>query len=235
MITQSKRKIQQRNNKRQRNRKEGMIRCRLIFFVPIFVAVAVVMIQLHLSVVQGIGEHQELLLSDTSVIESKEIGTKYNKEQNGKENKDGTKYHVIFSTSCNMENDWQSYLFFYLAMKKKQPGEVTQIVSGCNQDEEKDLRKRHEEFISGPMRNDFHIHFTPDYSTAGEFQTTKYWNKPFGVKHWMEHRFGYNYDNDKDDVAESTIFDDDVSFTFVRSFAWIKQTTVLYFLLITVP
>jgi peptidyl serine alpha-galactosyltransferase len=38
-----------------------------------------------------------------------------------------------------------------------------------------------------------HLHLTPDYSripkkTRGTF---KYFNKPFGVRHWMEHALGY--------------------------------------------
>jgi hypothetical protein len=33
-------------------------------------------------------------------------------------------YHVIFSTSCVPLQHWQSYLFFYSAMKAGQPGSV---------------------------------------------------------------------------------------------------------------
>jgi hypothetical protein len=36
----------------------------------------------------------------------------------------GPNYHVIFSTSCVPLQHWQSYLFFYSAMKVGQPGNV---------------------------------------------------------------------------------------------------------------
>ena len=136
--------------------------------------------------------------------------TNNDKQQQDHQSATSENYHVIFSTSCN-QKDWQSYLFFYLAMANKQPGEVTQIVSGCKDQQKEEMIARHKEQISGPMSKNFHIHFTPDYSTPKAFQTTKYWNKPFGVKHWMEHRFGYKYDTEKDDVAELTKFDNDVS------------------------
>jgi hypothetical protein len=33
-------------------------------------------------------------------------------------------YHVVFSSSCQPLQNWQSYLFFYSAMKVGQPGNV---------------------------------------------------------------------------------------------------------------
>eukprot|EP00555_Chaetoceros_dichaeta_P015650 CAMPEP_0198256776 /NCGR_PEP_ID=MMETSP1447-20131203/6595_1 /TAXON_ID=420782 /ORGANISM="Chaetoceros dichaeta, Strain CCMP1751" /LENGTH=351 /DNA_ID=CAMNT_0043943487 /DNA_START=14 /DNA_END=1069 /DNA_ORIENTATION=- len=41
--------------------------------------------------------------------------------------------------------------------------------------------------------------------TDKSFEDTKYWNKPFGVKHWLEHKFGYKNEGDV-----STPFDDDI-------------------------
>lgn len=122
------------------------------------------------------------------------------------------RYHLVFSTSCK-NIDWQSYLFFYLAHAHKQAGEITSIVSGCaSEEEEEEIRQLHQERFANAMNPNFHIHITPDFSIRTKYQQTKYWNKPFGLKHWMEHRFGFKYDLEKGDVAETTEYDDDVSF-----------------------
>ena len=57
------------------------------------------------------------------------------------------------------------------------------------------------------MSDRFHIHFTPEFGKVPgrNWQTTKYWNKPFGVKHWLENKFGYQYEGDI-----STPYDDDI-------------------------
>jgi hypothetical protein len=109
-------------------------------------------------------------------------------------NDDGTtEYHVVFSTGCSFYQDWQSYVFFYQAMASQQPGTVTRIVSGCNDDDEKTLRDIFNEQIH-PMTPDgrFKIHFTPDYSTVkSPSRPFVYFNKPFGMRHWLEHALGY--------------------------------------------
>jgi hypothetical protein len=117
------------------------------------------------------------------------------------------KYHIVFSTSCSYQHDWQSYLFFFHAMIHNQPGDVTRIVSGCNDEQEQIMRQLHEKQFS-IMNPNFLIHFTPEFGKQLEgvsFQDTKYWNKPFGLKHWLEHRFGYRYEGDI-----STEYDDDI-------------------------
>jgi hypothetical protein len=38
----------------------------------------------------------------------------------------------------------------------------------------------------------FHLHLTPNYSKIHEGKAYKYFNKPFGMKHWMEHGLGYS-------------------------------------------
>jgi len=104
---------------------------------------------------------------------------------------DGHIYHTIFSTDCSAFQHWQSYLFFHSAMKVKQPGYVTRIASGCNDEELKNERQWHEENIQSPMSDRFRIHFTPHFSgvkdadgkTVGNY---KFFNKPFGLEHWLE-------------------------------------------------
>eukprot|EP00980_Cylindrotheca_fusiformis_P021395 scaffold8259_cov143-Cylindrotheca_fusiformis.AAC.13 len=121
-----------------------------------------------------------------------------------------TRYHLVFSTSCT-KNDWQSYLFFYLAMAHNQTGDVTHLVSGCkDQETEDELRRLHNDYHTQAMSRNFLIHFTPDFSDRRQFQVTKYWNKPFGVNHWLQNRFGFRFDTEKGDVVEPTDYDDDI-------------------------
>ena len=44
--------------------------------------------------------------------------------------------YLIFSTDCSKYQRWQSYILFHSARKIKQPGNITRIVSGCNNDKE---------------------------------------------------------------------------------------------------
>jgi peptidyl serine alpha-galactosyltransferase len=101
-------------------------------------------------------------------------------------------HHLIFSTSCDSKQDWQGYLFFYQVMVIGQPGHVTRIVSGCSKSEEQLVRQQFETFIR-PMSDRFHIHFTPQYGIVPgkSWQLTKYWNKPFGILHFLEHVLGF--------------------------------------------
>lgn len=92
-------------------------------------------------------------------------------------------------------------------MMHQQPGDVTRIVSGCDAEQEAIMRDLHEKQFS-IMNPKFLIHFTPEFGKQLEgvsFQQTKYWNKPFGLKHWLENRFGYRYEGDI-----STEHDDDI-------------------------
>jgi len=114
----------------------------------------------------------------------------------------GPNYHVIFSTDCSAFQHWQSYLLFYSAYKVGQPGTVTRIASGCN-DEEEGKEKEFQEGIAKDMSPNFRIHFTPHFSKVKDGQGNdtgadyKFFNKPFGVLHWLEH-------------SEETIADDDI-------------------------
>jgi hypothetical protein len=103
---------------------------------------------------------------------------------------DNTTYHLAFSTDCSPFQNWQSYLLFYSAMRIRQPGHVTRIASGCKGDEIQQMQAWFQDHISG-MSIRFHLHFTPRFSDIkndrGEIiGDYKFFNKPFGVKHWME-------------------------------------------------
>lgn len=124
---------------------------------------------------------------------------------------DGRMYHLIFSTDCSEFQHWQSYLLFHTAMKVKQPGTVTRIASGCSDDEAVKAKKWHKEHVTDVFGNHFILHLTPHFSgvkdkdgkTVGDY---KFFNKPFGLKHWLENGLGFAESsktkmNNEDDVV----------------------------------
>jgi hypothetical protein len=98
---------------------------------------------------------------------------------------DFPEHYMVFSTSCSTDQNWQSYVFFFYAAKVKQPGHVVRIASGCSQKEQDDLTKFHTDVIS-KLSSDFSLHFTPDFTKISG-DDYKYYNKPFGLQHWMKH------------------------------------------------
>jgi peptidyl serine alpha-galactosyltransferase len=104
----------------------------------------------------------------------------------------GYEYHIVFSTGCSIYQDWQSYVFFHRAMVIGQPGTITRIVSGCDDkvSEEKITQIFNEQIR--PMAPDrFKIHITPDFSMLENGKHFVYFNKPFGMKHWLENALGF--------------------------------------------
>lgn len=93
--------------------------------------------------------HDNLINGRKHGVEKESIGTT------------NVEYHIVFSTGCSAFQDWQSYVFFYQAMKIQQPGTVTRIVSGCDETEEATLRQIFEETIVPMAPDHFKIHFTP--------------------------------------------------------------------------
>lgn len=104
---------------------------------------------------------------------------------------DHTRYHIVFSTDCSPYQHWQSYLVYFTAMSIKQPGHVTRIASGCEDADAEAMHTWFHDHIQG-MSTRFHLHLTPSFSgvknDAGEpIGDYKFFNKPFGLLHWMEH------------------------------------------------
>lgn len=110
------------------------------------------------------------------------------------------KYQLVFSTDCGAYQRWQSYLVFYSAMMVNQPGYVTRIASGCTDEEAAEEQRWHDEHIKSKMSDRFLMHLTPHFSKVkdenGNETGKKYdfFNKPFGMKHWMEHGQGMGVD-----------------------------------------
>ena len=123
--------------------------------------------------------------------------------------------HIIFSTGCNPFQDWQSYIFFFHAWKSGQTGTVTRIASGCNNKDAKVLTEMHEKQIRIMSKN-FHLHLTPDFAHVKPDLNFKYFNKPFGLKHWLEHGLGYPDNAKEHDDSIVVLLDPDQM--FVRPF-----------------
>lgn len=96
-------------------------------------------------------------------------------------------YHIVFSTSCSEQQNWESFVFFYHAYKVQQPGNVTRIASACSAREAKEQIDFFNKFIAPMNPGNFHLHLTPDYGKValahGHYY--KYMNKrefPLGRK-----------------------------------------------------
>jgi hypothetical protein len=127
----------------------------------------------------------------------------------------GDRFHLVFSTGCSPFQNWQAYVFFHRALVVKQPGIVTRIASGCSARQRLDRQAFFDEHVAtmtttaaedGPgSPGNFRIHFTPDFSSVKEGgEPYQYYNKPFGVRHWMENVLGYNSSHDNNSNSGST-------------------------------
>jgi len=65
----------------------------------------------------------------TAVAESETLTAKKLRQQQHQQQQGSRqpRYHVVFSTSCSAQMDWESWVFFYHAMKVSQPGNVVCI------------------------------------------------------------------------------------------------------------
>jgi len=115
---------------------------------------------------------------------------------------DGQVYHVIFSTDCGTYQHWQSYLTFFRAMKVKQPGHVTRIASGCTREEKEVIEHWFANHVQH-MSQRFHLLLTPKFSEVKD-ETGKvigeypFFNKPHGLKYWLEHSPLMDFDGHND-------------------------------------
>ncbi|KAL3919038.1 MAG: hypothetical protein SGILL_003954 [Bacillariaceae sp.] len=114
-------------------------------------------------------------------------------------------YHVVFSTSCDPFQNWQSLAFFYFANKVKQPGHITRIASGCTREKAEELQKQHQEQVLPLNREHFHLHITPDFGHG--IGDRKYWNKPLGILSFLETTLGYG---NQSESSSSNPHDNDV-------------------------
>ncbi|KAG7354688.1 hypothetical protein IV203_004044 [Nitzschia inconspicua] len=121
-------------------------------------------------------------------------------------------FHVIFSSGCSTFQDWQSYVFFYHVLQSGQEGHVTRIASGCpTSTEENTLKDLFKEEIETMKPGYHHLHLTPDFSRIPKKHPDKfkYFNKPYGVRHWMEHALGYPDNHELHDDSIIVLLDPD--------------------------
>jgi hypothetical protein len=101
---------------------------------------------------------------------------------------DNKHIHVIFSTDCTPYQHWQSYMLYHSAFETQQPGSITRIASGCEGEDLEDMIAWHKEYVR-PISDNFNIHFTPAFSATekdGRVVTYEYFNKPFGLLHFLQ-------------------------------------------------
>ena len=122
-----------------------------------------------------------------------------------------TPYHTIFSTGCSIFQDWQSYVFFYHVFQSGQEGHVTRIASGCTGKSKVELQEMFDKEITSMRPGIHHLHQTPEYSLIKKKHSNrfKYFNKPFGVRHWMEHALGYPENHELHDDSIIILMDPD--------------------------
>lgn len=105
-------------------------------------------------------------------------------------------WHLYFNISTWLAND-----HFPFCCTVRQPGRITRIASGCTAEQQQSLTEWHIQHIV-PLSLRFGLHFTPHFSSVkdengkskGEYE---FFNKPFGLKHWMEHADGMGIDPEK--------------------------------------
>jgi len=143
------------------------------------------------------GSRRDLLNSDDRKIHKNSNGNKKSLLTAGQDaaleidSQTNLRYHVVFSTDCSPYQHWQSYLVFYTALKVRQPGHVTRIASGCDPEQETAMKEwfaRDVQFLSSR----FHLQLTPKFSSILDSEGKslgdyKFFNKPMGLKYWMEH------------------------------------------------
>ncbi|RHY45868.1 hypothetical protein DYB30_005787 [Aphanomyces astaci] len=98
-------------------------------------------------------------------------------------NYDNTTVHIVYSTSCDQPNrHFLSAALQVSASKVGQRGPITEIISGCSDEEV-------QRFASEPsFYHDYHRHFTPSYSPhpkSGITDDYSPYNKPFALRHLL--------------------------------------------------
>jgi CDP-glycerol glycerophosphotransferase (TagB/SpsB family) len=71
---------------------------------------------------------------------------------------------------------------------------MVHIPSGCMPEAEVQLRDFPKRTIQ-VLNPNFLLYFTPDYSRVNPNYDYIFFNKAFGIKHWLIHKFGYDFDD----------------------------------------
>ena len=147
-------------------------------------------------------------------------------KDNTKNNDNFPEHYMTFSTACSESQNWQSFMFFYYAHKVSQPGYVVRIASGCSKKQQDELTKFHETTIS-KLSPKFSVHFTPDYAKISG-DNYKYYNKPFGLQHWLKNGIKYEENKDKLENAIIMILDPDMILLRPLTYDFTKSNVIIH-------
>jgi hypothetical protein len=115
--------------------------------------------------------------------------------------------HIAFSTGCSAGQEWQSYALFHSILQSGQTGHVTRVASGCSEKELLAITAAFDKTIRPMSPDRFHLHTTPNYSKVLPGTDYNFFNKPFGLRHWMQESLGYSSTNTADNnVHDDTVF-----------------------------
>jgi len=153
-------------------------------------------------------EHASKSLTPNQPIISKNNAAGGSSESSLMYTSDGTLLHMVFSTDCSGFQHWQSYLLFHSALTVGQTGYITRIASGCSDEEAEEARAWHDTHISSTMSDRFSLHLTPHFSSVKdengkERGDYKFFNKPFGLLHWMENGAHLKFDTSEGIISKS--------------------------------
>jgi hypothetical protein len=175
--------------------------CMLLIVVALIVTVQ---FSLHSSVnktshVDSSGTSNQLAISRINAPKSSDGSSSTNNKKAAETSDPSFPIHyTTFSTACSASQNWQSFMFFFFAAKVKQPGYVIRIASGCTEEQQADLLEFQKTHIS-KLSDKFSVHFTPDFSKVSG-DSYKYYNKPFGLQHWLEYGLKYKENNANEDA-----------------------------------
>jgi len=110
-------------------------------------------------------------------------------------------FHYVFSTGCNSYQDWQSYTLFFHAYKTglSERAHITRVASGCTEQGGIELQRIFKEQIES-ISSSFRLFLTPEYSNVIPGKDYHFFNKPFGLRFWMENALGFPKSTEHDDI-----------------------------------
>ncbi|CBJ48920.1 conserved unknown protein [Ectocarpus siliculosus] len=122
--------------------------------------------------------------------------------------------HVVFSSDCTNYQAWQAVVLFHSAILSGHTGPITQLISGCSDEEQAEAESRHEVVRHSPKHKLF---FTPGFVTKNPEtgEPYPYMNKPNAMQIWL----------DQTEVEETIVALIDPDFIFLKPLTtWLSPT-----------
>eukprot|EP00605_Chrysophyceae_sp_TOSAG23-4_P001931 GSChrysophyteH1.ASY1.ANO1.2134.1 assembled CDS len=124
--------------------------------------------------------------------------------------------HILFSTDCSFYQDWQSLVVFHSAFSIGQKAHITRVASGCDAKAQYELQHLYERLWPTTRTGGwlYGVHFTPDFKRdAASGKKYEFYNKPYGMKHWLDAHYPTTALQQSEDVVLAII---DPDFLFLR-------------------